>query len=123
MQDKDIPDYVRVFRIHGPFLFGATDKLDMVSEQLDDLPPVVIVRLRNMTAIDATGLKVLEDLASKLHASGRALLFCGALSQPRQLMQQAGFDRHVGAENICLNIEVALKRAAECIQELQVGTS
>ena len=76
-----------------------------------------------MTAIDATGLKVLEDLASKLHDSGRALLFCGALAQPRKLMKQAGFDRHVGAENICSNIEDALKRADECIREMQVGTS
>ncbi len=123
LQDKDIPDYVRLFRIHGPFLFGATDKLDMVSEQLDDLPPVVIVRLRNMTAIDATGLKVLEDLATKLHQSGRALLFCGALSQPRKLMTQADFDRHVGAENICLNIDTALERAGECMREMQVGAS
>jgi len=123
LQGKDIPDYVRVFRIHGPFLFGATDKLDMVSQQLDDLPPVVIVRLRNMTAIDATGLKVLEDLADKLRDSGRSLLFCGALPQPRQLMQQAGFDRHVGAENICPNIQDALQRAAQCIGEMQVGAS
>jgi len=123
LQDKDIPDYVRVFRIHGPFLFGATDKLDMVSEQLDSLPQVVVVRLRNMTAIDATGLKVLEDLASKLHDSGRALLFCGALPQPRKLMQQAEFDQHVGAENICPNIETALQRAAECMREMQVGAS
>ncbi len=123
LQDKDIPDYVRVFRIHGPFLFGATDKLDTVSEQLDDLPPVVIVRLRNMTAIDATGLRVLEELATKLHHSGRALLFCGALPQPRQLMQQAGFDQHVGAENICPNIQDALQRAAQCIREMQVSAS
>jgi SulP family sulfate permease len=123
LQDKDIPDYVRVFRIHGPFLFGATDKLDMVLEQLEDLPPIVIVRLRNMTAIDATGLKVLEDLAEKLHRSGRELLFCGALSQPRKLMTQAGFDEHVGAENICPNIEAALQRAAECMRETQLRTS
>jgi sulfate permease, SulP family len=123
LQDKDIPDYVRVFRIHGPFLFGATDKLDMVSEQLDVLPPVVIVRLRNMTAIDATGLRVLEELASKLHDSGRALLFCGALPQPRQLMEQAGFDQHVGSENICPNIQDALQRAAQCIREMQVTAS
>lgn len=123
LQDKDIPDYVRVFRIHGPFLFGATDKLDMVLEQLNDLPPVVIVRLRNMTAIDATGLKVLEDLADKLQASGRALLFCGALPQPRRLMAQAGFKRKIGKENICANIEAALRRAEECMQELQVSAS
>ena len=123
LQDKDIPDYVRVFRIHGPCLFGATDKLDMVSEQLDTLPPVVIVRLRNMTAIDATGLRVLEELATKLQDSGRALLFCGALPQPRKLMQQAGFDQHVGADNICPNIEAALQRAGVCVREMQVGAS
>jgi sulfate permease, SulP family len=123
LQDKDIPDYVRVFRIHGPFLFGATDKLDTVSEQLDSLPPVVIVRLRNMTAIDATGLRVMEELATKLHDSGRALLFCGALPQPRKLMQKAGFDKHVGSENICPNIEAALRRAEQCVREMQVGAS
>jgi SulP family sulfate permease len=123
LQDKDIPDYVRVFRIHGPFLFGATDKLDTLLQQLADLPPVVIVRLRNMTAIDATGLKVLEDLSDKLHASGRALIFCGALPQPRRLMAQAGFKRHVGKENICPNIEAALRRAEECMREMQVGAS
>src|SRR5271169_6845848 len=121
LQGKDIPPYATVYRIHGPFLFGATDKLDLVHEQLDSLPPVVVVRLRNMTAIDATGLKVLEDLASKLNDSGRALLFCGALPQPRKLMQQAEFDQNVGAENICPNIEAALQRAAECIREMQVG--
>jgi SulP family sulfate permease len=123
LQDKDIPDYVRVFRIHGPFLFGATDKLDMVSEQLEELPPIVIVRLRNMTAIDATGLRVLEELATKLHHSGRVLLFCGALPQPLKLMQQAGFDKHVGANNICANIETALTRAAQCMREMHVGAS
>ena len=123
LQDKDIPDYARVFRIHGPFLFGATDKLDMVSEQLDSLPQVVIIRLRNMTAIDATGLRVLEELATKLNDSGRSLLFCGALPQPLHLMHQAGFDKHVGAENICPNIEAALLRAEQCIREMQVDAS
>jgi len=68
-------------------------------------------------------LKVLEDLAEKLHRSGRELLFCGALSQPRKLMTQAGFDEHVGAENICPNIEAALQRAAECMRETQLRTS
>src|SRR6185295_2739640 len=51
LQDKQIPPYVAVFRIHGPFLFGATDKLDEVVHRLPNLPPVVILRLRNMTAI------------------------------------------------------------------------
>jgi len=66
-----------------------------------------------MTAIDATGLGAIRDLADTLHASGRTLLLCGAREQPSQLMKQADFERHVGAENICGSITEALQRAAE----------
>ena len=111
LQDKDIPEYATVFRIHGPFLFGVTDKLSAVTEQLDALSPIVIVRLRNMTAIDATGIAALEELADQLHKSGRSMLICGARPQPLELLQEAGFARHVGAENICENITAALERA------------
>jgi sulfate permease, SulP family len=117
LQGKDIPDYVTVFRIHGPFLFGATDKFADIFDQLDRLPPIIILRLRNMTAIDATGLGAIEDLADQLHESGRSLLLCGAREQPAQLMQQAEFERHVGAENICPSISDALHRAAEVYEQ------
>ena len=82
LQDKDIPDYVAIFRIHGPFLFGATDKLATAVADAGELPPIVILRLRNMTAIDATGLRAIQDVADALRKSGRVLLLCGALPQP-----------------------------------------
>jgi SulP family sulfate permease len=66
-----------------------------------------------MTAIDATGLGAIRDLADQIHASGRALLLCGAREQPAQLMKQAEFERHIGAQNICPSIQDALARAAE----------
>jgi SulP family sulfate permease len=112
LQDKDIPDYVTIFRIQGPFLFGSTDKLATVAHTVD-LAPIVILRLRNMTAIDATGLRAIQDLADALESSGRTLLLCGALPQPAQLMDEAEFHRHVGAENIVANVEAALTRAGE----------
>lgn len=111
LQGKEIPDYVRIFRIHGPFLFGATDKLMDVTGYIDDLPQIVILRLRNMTAIDGTGLLTLEELAHKLQESGRTLILCGAREQPALLMQKAEFERRVGAENICHDVEEALARA------------
>jgi sulfate permease, SulP family len=111
LQDKEIPVYVRIFRIHGPFLFGVTDKLDVVRSDLDHLPPIVVVRLRNMTAIDATGLQALEGLAATLRASGRQLLLCGAREQPRRLMAQAGFEDHVGRDNILPHVQAAIDRA------------
>jgi SulP family sulfate permease len=121
LQGKDIPAYATVFRIHGPFLFGATDKFASVLDSLDTLPPIVILRLRNMTAIDATGLGAIEDLADQLHASGRSLLLCGAREQPAQLMKQAEFERHVGAENICPSIHDALARAADVYRRYHQG--
>ncbi len=111
LQDKHIPEYVAVIRIHGPFLFGAAEKLSAVTDPMEDLTPVVILRLRNMTAIDATGLLALEDLADLLHATGRALILCGARQQPAKLMRQADFERHVGRDNICPHITAALERA------------
>jgi SulP family sulfate permease len=112
LQDREIPDDVTILRIHGPFLFGATDKLAQALEHLDAMPAVVIVRLRNMTAIDATGLQALEEAAERIRASGRHVLFCGAQSQPRAVMEQAGFPALVGPENFCPHIEAALVRAA-----------
>ncbi len=111
LQHKEIPDYVAIFRVHGPFLFGATDKIDEITDGIDELPPIVIVRLRNMTVIDATGLLAFQDLAEALQASGRTLLFCGAREQPRKLMDQAGFATVVGRENICDNVLEGLARA------------
>src|SRR5437016_478732 len=123
LQDKDIPYYATIFRIHGPFLFGATDKISAVTEKMHELPPVVIMRLRNMTAIDATGIYALEEIAKQLHASGRTLILCGAREQPAEIMHQAEFEEVVGRENICANVDEALRRAEEAFrsEERRVG--
>jgi sulfate permease, SulP family len=111
LQHKVIPAYVTIFRIHGPFLFGATDKIEEITNRLASLPPILILRLRNMTAIDSTGLQALESLADQVHESGRELIFCGAREQPSRLMHQAEFQQHIGPENMCRSIAEALSRA------------
>lgn len=126
LQLKEIPSYVSIFRIHGPFLFGATDKIDEIVSRLPKLPPILIVRLRNMTAIDSTGLQALENLADRVHESGRKLIFCGAREQPAKRMHQAEFHQHVGPENICESVAQALDRARamypEAVKQLPLGT-
>jgi SulP family sulfate permease len=119
LQDKDIPYYATIFRIHGPFLFGATDKISAITENIKTLPPVIIIRLRNMTAIDATGLFALEETAKQLQASGRTLILCGAREQPAQLIHQAEFEEVVGRENICANVEEALRRAEDAFERIK----
>lgn len=111
LQDKDIPPYATILRIHGPFLFGSTDKLVEWEAKIPEFPPIVLLRLRNMTALDATGLHAIVEFASKLKASNRTMIVCGALPQPLQLMKRAKFRRVVGIENVCPDIEKALERA------------
>jgi SulP family sulfate permease len=115
IHDKRIPNEVAIFKVVGPFLFGATEKLAAAVAHAGELPPVVILRLRYMPAIDATGLKAIQDLADTLRTSGRTLLICGASSQPSRLMEQAEFHRHLGDENILPSLSAALQRADKLI--------
>ncbi len=119
LQDKDIPYYATIFRIHGPFLFGATDKISVVTENMHKLPPVVILRLRNMTALDATGLFAIEETARALQAAGRTLILCGAREQPAKLLQEAGVEELIGKDNICENVQAAVQRAQDAFEGME----
>jgi len=118
LQLHEIPDNVAIYRIHGPFLFGATDKLVELEQDVPQLPKVVILRLRNMTAIDGTGLHALEHFADVLHASGRTLILCGMRDQPARMMERAEFHEHIGEANLAPTIEAALRRARGVLQEI-----
>jgi SulP family sulfate permease len=119
LQDKIVPTYVTILRIHGPFLFGMTDKLADATADLSQFESIVVLRLRNMTAIDATGLYALEILSNRLKRSGRTLILCGARHQPARFLHRAEFMEHVGPENIVPHIQAALMRA----REIQSGFS
>jgi SulP family sulfate permease len=113
LQDKDIPSTVTILRIHGPFLFGTTDKLADATKNLARFNEVVILRLRNMTALDATGIHALEQFSERLHKAGKTLLLCGARNQPSHLISRSSFLEHVGPENVLPHVQGALARAKE----------
>lgn len=117
LQINPIPDGVAAFRIHGPFLFGSTDKLATIFDQIDALPKVVLLRLRNMNAIDGTGIHALEDLAKRLRDSGRSLVICGLREQPSMAMNKAEIQRRIGEENITPSLEAAIARAKVILSE------
>jgi SulP family sulfate permease len=112
LHGKDVPPYVAVYRVYGPLLFGTTDALLTIVDNVGALPEVVVLKLWHVTAIDATGLRALEDVAARLERNSRTLIVCGAQPQPAALMRQAGFERHVGPGNVCANTAAALERAA-----------
>jgi SulP family sulfate permease len=113
LQGRILPPYVTLLRIHGPFLWGTTEKLIEATVNLEAFAPIVILRLRNMTAIDATGIHAIETFAKRLRVSGRALILCGAMEQPSKLLQGTRFVENLGSENIMANIQAALDRAKE----------
>ena len=117
LQGRIVPPYVTLLRIHGPFLFGTTEKLVEATANIDAFEPIVILRLRNMTAIDATGIHAIESFAKRLHDSGRALILCGAMEQPSKLLSGARFLERVGEENMMPNVQAALDRAGELYAE------
>ncbi len=111
LQDKDIPANVTILRIHGPFLFGTAEKLVEATRDLRQFSDVVILRLRNMTALDATGIHAIEELSDRLHKAGKTLLLCGAREQPSRLILRSNLSKHIGADNILPHVQAALNRA------------
>ena len=111
VQDHNIPTYVSMFHVQGPLLFGAAEKLNVLAAAIDKLQPVVVLRLRYMTAIDATGLHAIEQFYEKLHESGRTLLLCGVRGAPKKFIYTSPLPRIMGARNILPNIRSALHRA------------
>jgi sulfate permease, SulP family len=112
---KEIPKGVMVYRIFGAFFFGAADKLESALKRLKQEPDVLILRMRKVMAMDATGLNALEDLYERLRHKGKHMLLSGPHTQPLLVMDKAGFLDRIGRENVCAHIDAALDRAREIL--------
>lgn len=110
---REIPPGVELFEVNGPFFFGAADKLRDVMSGIAKPPKVLILRMRNVPAIDATGLYALEQMAKKCHAQGTTLLLTEIATQPLRAIVRAGKLQVLGGrEHLAKTLEIALDRAA-----------
>jgi SulP family sulfate permease len=112
---KEIPEGVMIFRVFGAFFFGAADKLETALKAARQEPEVLILRMRKVMAMDATGLNALEDLHAKLMKRGKHLILSAPHTQPYLVMDRGGFLDRIGRENVCANIDVSLNRAREIL--------
>src|ERR1041385_9067209 len=112
---KEIPKGVMVYRIFGSFFFGAADKLESVLKREKQEPEVLILRMRKVMAMDATGLNALEDLFERLQRKGKHLLLSAPHTNPLLVMEKAGFIDRLGRENVCPDIQAALARSREIL--------
>lgn len=112
---KQIPKGVMVYRIFGSFFFGAADKLESSLMRMKQEPDVLILRMRKVLAMDATGLNALEDLHVRLRRRGKHIVLSAPHTQPLFMMDKAGFLDRLGRENVCANIDLALARSRELL--------
>jgi len=110
-QGKEIPENVLVYRIFGPFLFGAAEKMSDALERVDQLPRVLILRMHLVTAMDATALNALESIIERFQHHGSTVILSGLHRQPLDMLRKAGFIEVIGRENLCAHFDAALSRA------------
>lgn len=112
---RHIPDNVEVFDVQGPFFFGAVEKFkDSVFRTMEDNVEYVLLRMRLVPALDASGMHVLEDFLAYCRRHNVTLLLCGVQKQPYKVISKdSPFMNELHAENICENIDAALLRIAE----------
>lgn len=118
---KNVPENVEVFEITGPFFFGAASKFKEELNIIEKMPKVVILRMRNVPAIDATGMKVLEEYYYDLKKKGSNLVLSGIHAQPLFALTSNGLIDLIGEENIHGNIDDALDRAREILGLPKLG--
>ena len=106
---KVIPADTLVYEITGPIFFGASDKISDIFA--DAHKKVVILRMRSVPAIDATGIHTFETIIKTCHKKGITLIISHANEQPMKVFQKAGMVAEIGAENFCSSIDAALERA------------
>lgn len=118
---KQIPEGVEVFEINGPFFFGAAKKFKDQMLIIEKQPKVRIIRMRNVPAVDATGLQVLKDFYKDAKRHKIHLILSGVHTQPLYALTQAGIFDLFGEENIWGNIDDALDRAREILGLEKLG--
>ncbi len=108
---REIPDGVEVYEINGPFFFAAAEKLKDVLTFVARKPRVFILRMRSVPAIDATGIRVLDDLHDSLVRHRVMFLIAGLQAQPRLALERAGRLDRYGRESFVADLDEALERA------------
>ena len=116
-----VPKGVEVFEINGPFFFGAATKFKEQLKIVENPPKILIIRMRNVPAIDATGIQILRELYSDSKKNGTHIILSGVHTQPLYAMTQAGIYDLYGEENIHGNIDDALDRAREILGLPKIG--
>lgn len=118
-----VPSGVQLYEVNGPFFFGAADKLRDVLNIVDKTPRVLILRMRHVPFIDATGLHILEEVHKNCLKKNTTLMLSGVRNQPLKALRKGEYLEAIGKENVVWDIDQALERARDILSMPHAGKS
>ena len=101
-----------VYEINGPFFFGAAERFKEALGQIAVRPKVLIIRMRDVSAIDSTGMHALRDVVKRCQRDGTAVLLCEVREQPLDALRDSAMAADIGLDNVLPDIDLALARAS-----------
>ncbi len=106
---KEVPENTTVIEFEGPMFFASSEKFNSIT--FEEGIKVVILRMRNVPALDSTAMRVLNEIYSTCKKSDLTLILSHTNEQPLSVMKKAGFYDELGEENFLPNIDEALAYA------------
>ncbi|MBZ0150019.1 MAG: STAS domain-containing protein, partial [Planctomycetes bacterium] len=113
--ERRLPAGLAVYEINGPFFFGVANSLRDALDRVEVMPRLVILRMRFVPHVDATGLDALKRFHERCREKGMRLLLSGVHEGPRREMERAGLVDAIGHEHVLPNFDRALAHANELL--------
>ena len=111
MSKIDIPKGVEVFEVYGSLFFGAVSQFKESIRIVTTKPKVIILRMRQVPTIDASGIHILEELVKEAHATECKIVFSAVSRSVYRVMRRSGFVEMVDKKNFAPDIFGALEIA------------
>ena len=113
-----IPEGVEVYEINGPYFFGIATKFEEMMANMGERPKVRIIRMRKVPFIDSTGVHNLTNLCDMCKKDNIQVVLSGVNEKVQKVLEKTGFLYSlVGEENICANINIALERSKQIVEQ------
>lgn len=112
---KKIPNRTKVYEINGPMFFAASERYKYMLT--DNNIDVLVIRMRNVPAVDSTGVEELTEIVKQCERENVQIVFSHVNEQPLKALKKAGLYKRVGKENFCSHIDTALIRAEEIVSK------
>jgi SulP family sulfate permease len=112
---RAIPAGVDVYEINGAFFFGAAETFKDTVGQVARRPKVLVIRMRNVSMLDATGLRALRDVVRRSRGEGTLVLLAEIHAQPLAVLERSPLRDELGGEAIFHTLEDALDHASEAL--------